>query len=388
MVEPTPTDTDRTGYPLSRLADVYRAAGPWTSVYLDVRRDTEDAFRTIELRWQALRTELAGLGAPDADLAAIDAVVAEPTGRPGPACRYLLVGRSGVAVDETLPGPPVHPERVDHGPVASTLPLVLHHVHDLTYLLVEAGRDGGRISAYQASRRRRVWADELHGATRHLTKVRGGGWAHGHYLKNTEEVWRRNAAQLAGEVERARQRTGAGLVVLSGDVRAREKVAGQVPTETGRLLVQLDTHTRTGGADQHALDDAVTDQLDDLAEQHERTALDLLAQRLGTGRGVTGLAETVAALRQAQVDVLLLDPAELAGCRLLALHSEPWVATDAELGSGAERGIGTALLAEIPAVDALLRAGALIDASVLPVTSDRLPQHGAHGAVAALLRWP
>jgi hypothetical protein len=118
-----------------------------------------------------------------------------------------------------------------------------------------------------------------------------------------------------------------------------------------------------------------------MAEAEERHLLDRLARKAGEGQrtSAAGLGATVDALRQGQVETLLLDPAALDGRDLLALDAAPWVAMAPEEATGAE------VLADVPATQALLRAGALTDADVLVVDAERLARPDG---VAALLRWP
>ncbi|MEV5574163.1 hypothetical protein AB0L06_29365 [Spirillospora sp. NPDC052269] len=62
---------------LTFLKPLYAGSGPFSSLYLDLTRTTEDAAKAAELRWRARRGELAAQGAPDGDLRALEAVVAE-----------------------------------------------------------------------------------------------------------------------------------------------------------------------------------------------------------------------------------------------------------------------------------------------------------------------
>jgi hypothetical protein len=79
------------------------------------------------------------------------------------------------------------------------------------------------------------------------------------------------------------------------------------------------------------------------------------------------------------VDVLILNDAALTERTLLALDSEPWIAT------AEEESLAANVLGKVPAPAALLRAAALTDARVLLVPGPVLPE-GVD--VAALLRWP
>src|SRR5215207_10809553 len=54
------------------LSELTATPGPYASVYLDASHTTEDAAHTLPLRWAAARDELAGQGADDATLAALD----------------------------------------------------------------------------------------------------------------------------------------------------------------------------------------------------------------------------------------------------------------------------------------------------------------------------
>ena len=221
---------------------------------------------------------------------------------------------------------------------------------------------------------------DVEGETVHLTKVHGGGWAHRRFQQTTEEVWRRNAQEVAETVERNWTQAGSRMVLLTGDVRAREQLRTQLPPPLRESLVELDVQTRPAGADEHAVADAVAAHRDELAEQERKR----LAERFGAGRprglAVDGIGATVHALRQAQVEYLMLDFDALEGTSLLALHDEPWVA------SGPEGISGTSVLAEAPAVDVLIRAGALTDVRLLPAGLEA-GDVGSDG-VSALLRWP
>jgi hypothetical protein len=172
------------------------------------------------------------------------------------------------------------------------------------------------------------------------------------------------------------------MVVLTGDVRAREQLRAQLPASVQESVVELDVQTRPAGTDEHAVTDAIAAHRDELAGQ-ERSRL---AERFGAGRprglAVEGTGAVVHSLRQAQVEFLMLDFEALDGRSLLALRDEPWVAT------GQEGVTGTSVLADAPAADVLVRAGALTDARLLqadPALSDDAERFDG---VMALLRWP
>lgn len=368
-------------YPLRRLADLYRKPGPWTTVHLDIQRDTDtqQGGHALDLRWRALREDLERQDAPAGDLETIDDLLETRIRTPGRhVCRFVLVRRGDVVIDEVHYGATPCPNEATCGALPALVPLVATSAHDIPYLVVEAARDGGRVSAYHASRMP-AFVDEVIGEALHLSKVPGGGWSQRRYQQTTEEVWRRNAHQVVEDVEQARRRVEPKMIVLSGDVRAREKVAAQLPAEASSLLVEVDVHSLTAGADPSVLDEAVAKRLEDVAEQERQRALRRLGDGSSEGLAVSGLEPVVQALRQAQVHLLVIDFNAIAGKTLVALTGEPWLA-------GSPGGVtGADTLAEVSAADALLRAGAFTDVRLLPIEGERL--EGDEG-VAALLRWP
>lgn len=366
-------------YPLSRLSHLYREPGPWTFVQLDVGLDPHGPGQALRLRWDGIKNILLEKDVPPEQFAALDRLFEGASEQAAGACRFVLAGPAGIAVDETLDAGTscVNRAAVDRIPMLS--PLIRRHAHDLPYLVVETGRDGARISAFRADGRP-VSAVDVEGETVHLTKVHGGGWAHRRFQQTTEEVWRRNAQEVGEAVERYWNQAGSRMVVITGDVRAREQLRSQLPSALRENVIELDVQTRPPGTEEKVLADAIAAHRDELAEQERNR----LTERFGAGRprglAVDGIGATVHALRQAQVEYLVLDLEALEGRTLLALRDEPWVA------SGPEGVTGTSVLTEAPAVDVLIRAGALTDARLLPAG----PEAGEvrSDGVSALLRWP
>ncbi len=370
------------GYPLGDLADLYRGPGPWTVVQLEVGRDVQPAGDAIKLRWRNVRDLLEKEGAPSADLSAVEEALESPVQGSGGAVRYLLVGRDGVVADEVLDAAAGSTNTGSNGALPVLAPLVDQGTRRLPYLLVEAGREGARLTAAQRGNGPET-VEEVSGETLHLTKVRGGGWAHRRMQQTAEEVWRRNAVEVAEDVERLRRQVGVRLVVLTGDVRAREQVAAHLTSEARNQLVELDVHTKPAGSEDAEVSDTVAGRLAELARQERLEALDRYGDGRTAGMAVSGLGEVVHALRQGQVEVLMVDAELLAGRTVLALTTEPWLA----LSPGEVT--GTDVLAEVDAVEGIIRAGALTDAALLSYNRDGDGAGIPDGqGVAALLRWP
>jgi hypothetical protein len=104
--------------------------------------------------------------------------------------------------------------------------------------------------------------------------------------------------------------------------------------------------------------------------------------------GARGVADVVSALRQAQVDTLVLNARELGvDGTLEALDAEPWVARDADDRLGAN------VIEQVSIAEGLARAAVLTGASVLvqeadePAEGEPMPERPEPQPVA-VLRWP
>ncbi|MCU1636071.1 MAG: hypothetical protein JWQ68_1310 [Cryobacterium sp.] len=363
------------------LADLFRRPGSVSTAYVDVSPQTADPRRTAESQRRALRNVLEEAGAPPADVDVILEIVEQPPGTGGPASRFLAVREGAVEVDELIPGKPWAERIVGHGPVASVLPLLRHRPVDTSYLVVEVARSEGEIRLFRLAQVRPVVTRTIAGETEHSRKVGIGGWSHKHFQLHAEEVWKRNESELAAAIDDIVRENKVGLIVLAGDIRARQLLADQLGPASSAILSIVASHTRAEGASEEPLDDAIERGLASLIERNESDALDRLAMESAHVGGLaeSGVGGVVHALQQGQVDTLIIAPDGLGERTLLALGSEPWVA------AAPEESLGAPELGVVPAVDALIRAAILTDARVVVVADNRLPERIF---VAALLRWP
>lgn len=366
------------GESLDALASVYRNPGPYSCVYLDVSGDVSDPGRTQELRNRTVLDRLRELGAPDSDVAAIDRVLQEVTGVAGGVSRLVASENGELRVDELIIGPRVDDEVATFGPVPDLTPLVEHRPEDFHYLVIEVSRDGGELRLYSTRDAVPLQHDDIAGDTDSLHKVQVGGWSQARYQRHTEEVWKHNQSEIADAVEQVVTQYHPRVIVLAGDVRARQLLAERLGAGSRGILSMVPTETRAGGASDAALTEHLEHRLRELGEQDRDAILGRILDQGGKD-GAHGIGEVVAALRQGQVDVMLLDFDGARGRTLLALDAEPWVAT------APEDALDTKVLDTVPATVALLRAAALTGVRVLRAPSEDLP--GAE-LVAALLRWP
>ena len=362
------------------LADLYRRPGSVSSAYVDVTQDAQNPRRTSSLRQRTLREALTAAGAPEIDTSTIIELIEEPPGRGGPMGRLMVVRQGVVEVNEVLSGEPLGELLVSYGPVPGLVPLLIHRPRDLSYVVAEAGRDGGEVTLHRLSRSQPVARVRVEGDTEFLTKVGSEDdfLANGRYQHHTEEVWKRYEGQIAAAIDEVVRDSKAELLVLTGDVRARQLLVDQLAPASREVLHVVPTNTRPAGASQEELEADLNRHVAAILAQDEHDALERLGAGLGSGLSEIDFAAVVRALQQSQVDVLLLAPDRMTEETLIALDREPWLAatSDDALGAGE--------LGSVAAADALIRAAILTDARVMVVSPGELP---AETSAAALLRW-
>ena len=367
---------------LQKFADLYRKQGPWCAAYVNAGAGGVEGSEAAEVRPGDVRAVLAAQGATSADLEAMEVAVAPAYGLPAPISRYVLVREGTEELNELLPGALVAPGHVAVDLVPDLLPLLRHRPEDFPYLVVEASREDAEIRLAYVGRPGPAAVEGVAGTTDDISKLPGGeGWGQNKQQRRSEETWRRNADDVAAQIDRIVDSSGARLIVLAGDVRARGLVYDQLAEAHKPLVSMIDSEPRPEDPHRQAFEDRVQERIALQWAAEQEQILDRLALQQGQANpeSATGIGDVVTALQQAQVDVLILNDSALADRQLLALGAEPWVATAEEQALGAE------VLGQVPASAALLRAASLTDGTLLLVPDGVLPDGGD---VAALLRWP
>ncbi|HST70834.1 baeRF2 domain-containing protein [Kocuria rosea] len=366
-----------------RYAELFKQPGPWCTVYTDISTGTVDSLHAIDVQPENVRRELEGLGASKADLDAVEQAIRPAEGLPDPVSRFVVVRDGTVVIDEVLPGPLAGPSRVRVETVPDLTPLFRHRPEDFPYVVAEVSRDGGEIRLQYASRGRAESQQQIEGETEHLKKFGGGGWAHARWQRHTEDVWRRNTEEVAEQIDQVVADSGAQLVVIAGDIRARVLVGEQLAKSTQPLVSMVNANTRADGSDAAELEEQVDRSVGEVIARRQQELLERLAEQENRPdhTAVHGIGPVVAALQQAQAETLLIDETSLdTEAELLVLEAEPWIAADQ---SEAET-LGVRVLDRVPAHAALLRAAVLTDGRPVFLPHGALPD-GTE--VAALLRW-
>lgn len=360
---------------LAFLRPLYERPGPWTSVYLDASRDTHDAAKAIGLRWDGLRHSLDG--ADPRDVAAIGEAVEADRGEPGPHGLAVFASAGEVVLARDFPRPPVQ-DHACHGILPHAMPLAVALGEEVPWLRVVVDRTGASISEVVAGSTPRT-STVQGGETYPLTKSKPGGWSAPRYQRAVEEAWDRNAGDVAKAVTDLATRTGAEVVILAGDVRARQLCRENLPTAVHDRIVETVAGSRAAGSDPQALDQAAQVALAEHIAGRQAEIIDRFREG-GGHNGVTGLNEVVRALAEAKVDTLLLedDPSSTAH---LWIGGQPTqlAVSDREL-----RSAGVSDPERVRADSAILRALAMTDAALLTVEGGDVAM--ADG-IGALLRY-
>lgn len=367
----------------AQLASLLEQPGPWTYAYVDGRGAEPQVVE--ESRRDSVQRRLLDAGAPEADAAAVREALESIEELPSPSARYILVRDGEIRIDESLPGARLGPERLGHGSVPPVLPLLRDLADDVRYVVVEAGRGDAEVRLERAGRSAEL-VQEVEGRTDALPKVQVGGWSHARYQRTSEEIWKHNQADLAKVIDRLVQDHSPCFVVVAGDIRARQLLREELGSAAQKLLIDVDAHTHAAGADSTQLDDAVAHALEEQRRSRERNVLDRASSDSGSS-GARGVAEVVEALRQAQVETLLLDVRMVDADETLdALASAPWIAMEDQ------DALNAPILGRIQIAEALARAALLTGARVLvteedPSAPDEPREDRAPREPVAALRW-
>jgi hypothetical protein len=367
---------------LGFLNELTRQPGPFATVYLDTSHDTDDAERALALRWAEARRELVAHGADNATLDALTVALADAPPAVGRAGRVLVARRGDVVLDRSLPEPPARPA-VYWGPLPHLLPALVDQPEPVTAVVVRVDESGGEILVAGPDAQP-VVAEQVEGGDHPVHKVRGGGWSHLAMQERVEESWRRNTAQVAERVDRLVADTGARVLLVAGDGRARSRLIDALAERSASIAVELERGS-TGGDDLAA---AVAEAVRDVVTEDRLAVLERYEKAAGRPEGlaVEGIAPVLAALRAEAVDTLLLD----AG---VTRDEAVWIAdAPAQVAEAAAdlRAGGTDPTAQVPVDAALLRAAAGTGAALLPIGGVRTGPAGRQLAdgVGALLRYP
>ena len=286
---------------LDDIRSVYDGEGSYASVYLDVSRDNEDAEHQIGLRWRAVLAELAQAGCDSKTLDCLEEFASDADTGASQDRGLAAFARSGeVLLAAGLPAPPRR-QIARFARLPHMMPLLAQEPPPLPQLLVRAELAGGEIVSVDTDE---DVSGEVRGSGWPVHRTSVGGWSQARYQRAVDQAWRQNAEDLAEAVTSAAAKTGADVIILAGDVRARSLLADQLPAAVQDRVVEVDADV---AADSDRLRTAAGDAGQRRRDQAARQALGDLRLGLSRDEAVQGFGPTVAALRDSRVAQLLID---------------------------------------------------------------------------------
>ncbi|HVV11422.1 Vms1/Ankzf1 family peptidyl-tRNA hydrolase [Amycolatopsis sp.] len=341
------------------LRPLIDTSGPFTAVYFEDSHDTEDAAKQLELKWRDLRERLAAQDAPTDALDALEAAVRDGPPAVGRSGRALLAAGSEVLLDERLDEPPAETlTRVSELPYV--LPLTRYAEPGIRHVVASLDQVNATVTAYD-EHGEEIRSDGVSGRDHPVHQTRGGGPAQYEMRQRVEETIRRNVSEIADEITQVADRTGAGLVLLAGEIQGRRAVHEALPKRVQEIVQEV-TH-----AD-------VADELVTATKQRRRNdVLERFRSELGreNGLAVEGLEAVTAALLEGNVETLLIgDPGD--GTVFRGDEPTQIAVTEPELHT-----LGASEAHENRADEAVPFAAIAVDAELIAVDSELAEGFGA-----------
>jgi peptide subunit release factor 1 (eRF1) len=315
-----------------------------------------DARHLVELRWRTLRSSLRASGADEATLQAIDQLVHDTLPRQEPTELAVFAAQGRVGLAHTVPVPVPH-ESATWTLRPRTAELLRAMGERVRWVRANVERDGATIATDEGP------IGHVEGPEKFpLTKVSAGGWSMPRFQRAAEVMWDRNSAQIAQDLIAEVQHINADVIVLSGDVRARQLVRGHLPAALDARVVELD-HSVPDRALADPREPGVRDAVDAVQRERRSEAVDRFHEGLPTGDSVRGVEPVTDAARELRIETLVLGPEPS--------HRQVWVDPDNPVVVGmSKKDIGRHDAIQEPADDALVLAAALAGADTVVISHD------------------
>ena len=359
-----------------RLQSLQQAEGPFASLYLETRADSELGPQKIETRWRDLRKERPTDEVPEKALLLLDDVIAGAHRRG----RGLIAIAAGEELAFRLNLPDDIRDEFRMGALPHLLPIFDWLQNHPPYAVVSIDRTGGEIHVVGT-----LGDDEtieVEGEHDEIRKVNAGGWSHRRYQNRAEDSWEQNAEDVAEALAKLMRTEGLKLAIVLGDVRARAFLRENSPPDIEPLLFDLhvDPHYRDGV--EHARDD-IEAAVASLKAERLAAVLEKFSEERGQeDLASDGIEATFAALRMSGVETLLV--------KSPGLEDPAWFSRS-DMSQGAERRevleeMGLSDIEEAATDEVLVRLALGTGAAVCVIpelSEDKGPKDG----VGAILRF-
>lgn len=353
-----------------------KAAGPFVSVYFDDSHDTLDAVEQLEVKWGDIRRQLEDMGAGAKVLVMLEEAVLGHRPAVGRRGRAVIATSDQVVVNERLVSPPAATTvRLSEYPYV--VPLIDMQLQRPTYVFATVDHAGADISLYQGAT---VTSTSIDGGGYPVHKPSTAGWnGYGDFQHTTEEAIRMNCRAVADELTRLVDEADPEVVFLCGQGRSLADVVVELPERVAGRIAQLHAGARKIGIDEGEIRELTAAEFD----RRRSAEITAIAERFkaeegrGSGLAAEGLAAVCAALRDGNVDTLIVG--ELGDATVVTGEALTTVAPDADVLSE----LGEPVVRVARADEALPFTAISIGASLVRADNRITPADGA----GALLRY-
>jgi hypothetical protein len=321
-----------------RLRWLADAEGPFASVYFDDSHDAADAVEQLETKWRDIRKYLENRGAGSELIGRLEDAVLNHRPAVGRRGRAVIATSDRVLINEHLTSPPpVTVFRLSDYPYI--VPLIDLEMRRPTYVLAAVDHTGADVTLHDGGT---ISSKRIDGGGYPVHKPVTAGWSgYGDFQRTTEEAIRRNCRAVADHLTRLVDEADPEVVFLCGEVRSRTDVVSELPERAAKRVSQLHAGARKGAIDEEAIRQLTGAEF---ARRHRIEMADIADRfeaEIGRGSGLAaeGLAAVCAALRDGDVDTLIVG--ELGDATVVTGKALTTVAPDAdvlsELGEPVER---------------------------------------------------
>ena len=321
-----------------RLKWLVKAEGPFASVYFDDSHNTADAVEQLETKWQDIRKQLETVGAGGAVIGKLEEAVLHHRPTVGRRGRAVIATSDQVLINEQLISPPpAMVVRLSDYPYV--VPLIDLEVQRPTYVFAAVDHAGADITLHHGGT---ISSTTIEGAGYPVHKPVSAGWnGYGDLQHTTEEAIRMNSRAIADELTRLVDEADPEVVFVCGEVRSRTDVVAELPERVTQRVSHLHAGTRRSGIDSEEVRHLTTTEFARRRGIEMTDIADRFEAEIGRGSGLAaeGLAAVCAALRDGDIDTLIVG--ELGDATVVTGKALTTVATDAdmlsELGEPVER---------------------------------------------------
>ncbi|CKR68095.1 Uncharacterised protein [Mycobacterium tuberculosis] len=242
--------------------------------------------------------------------------------------RALIATGEQVLVNEHLIGPPPATViRLSDYPYV--VPLIDLEMRRPTYVFAAVDHTGADVKLYQGAT---ISSTKIDGVGYPVHKPVTAGWnGYGDFQHTTEEAIRMNCRAVADHLTRLVDAADPEVVFVSGEVRSRTDLLSTLPQRVAVRVSQLHAGPRKSALDEEEIWDLTSAEFTRRRYAEITNVAQQFEAEIGRGSGLAaqGLAEVCAALRDGDVDTLIVG--ELGEATVVTGKARTTVARDADM---------------------------------------------------------